>query len=254
LVTMARGKKVDFNCRLSLAGGVVHEMFGDLFGAETTGGLHGRFCFGLGPTPFTYLYRPYDTVPPENVSPVAVETDPDIWDARDEWVDTVPDLTPRIAEHALRVASICAAFDGRKTLRAKDLGPALEFAKYQVRVRTVLQPNPGENPDARCAFAILGWMRGNACNGQQISRRTLYSAIHAARLGPGVFDRALKHLVFNEEIRLGKIGKQAVVSLTAANLAAANGSTSASISNAKCCHVARDQCVRVDNTHVSKGD
>src|SRR5262249_9778298 len=116
LVTMARGKKVDFNCRLSLAGGVVHEMFGDLFGSKTTGGLHGRFCFGLGPKPFTYLYRPYDAVPPENVSPVAVETDPDIWDARDEWVKTVPDLTPRIAEQALRLASICAAFDGRKTL------------------------------------------------------------------------------------------------------------------------------------------
>jgi len=248
-VTMAKGKKAELSCRLSLAGGVVEEMFGDLFGAKTTGGLHGRFTFGLGPKPFTFLYRPYDSTP-ENISPVPVHADPEIWDVRDEWVRNYPGLTPRIAEHALRVAAICAAFDGRKVLRTKDLNPALEFAKYQVRVRMVLEPNPGENSDARCAFGILGWLRSNAPGGQPVSRRTLYSAIHAARLGPGVFDRALKNLAFNEEIVLGKVGKLAVVSISAADVTAANGSTWEKNEAAQVLPL----CARVDGNNTQRTD
>jgi hypothetical protein len=215
-VTMAKQARVNFSCRLSLAGGVVEENYGAVFGNSTTGGTQGRFLHGLCPKPFTYLYRPYDKTP-ESLEPKHVRIDREVWDARDEWVKTVPGLTPRLAEHALRCAAICAAFDGRTVLRAADLGPAFELAKYQVRVRYVLQPNPGENPDARCAFAIVGWLKGNASNGERVSKRELYKVIHAERFGPGVYDRALKNLLFGEEIELQMVGKKAIVGLTAAN-------------------------------------
>jgi hypothetical protein len=218
--TLAKSKKVSFNCRLSIAGGLVDDIFGELFGSKSTGGLHDRFIFGLCPKPFTFLYRPYDLTP-EKLNPIITEAEQEIWDVRDEWVNNNPGLTPRIAEHALRVAAICAAFDGRNVLRAKDLGPALEFARYQVRVRLVLEPNPGKNPDAQCSFSILGWLQAHAPNGELLPKRALYSGIHADRVGYTIFDRALKNLAFNQEIQLDKIGKQNVVGLSAANYRAA---------------------------------
>jgi hypothetical protein len=207
-LTMAKNKRVKLNCCLSVVGGVIDNMFGDLFGSRTTGGLHGRFIFGLG-SGKSYLYRPYNTVA-EKINPVAIDVSPDVWDCRDAWVKNNIGLTPRIAEHALRVAAICASFDGR-TLYAKDLGPALEFARYQVRIRGILEPNPGENPDARCAFAILSWLRLYASDGRPVERREVYRAIHAERFGPGVFDRALLNLKANEGVTSGRNGSRITI-------------------------------------------
>jgi len=215
-VTMAKNKLVDFNCCLSLAGGVVEDMFGELFGSKTTGGMHGRFIFGLGPKPHTYLYRPYEGIT-ETVTPCAIEIDKEIWDARDQWVKNNTGLTGRMAEHALRVAAICASVDGRK-LRAKDLGPALEFALYQVRAHGVLEPNPGRNPDAQCSFKITSWLLSNASDGRAVERRALYRAIHGYRYGPGVYDRALMNLSFNREIRQAEIDKKMTVRLDSSNV------------------------------------
>jgi hypothetical protein len=209
---MAKNKTVQFNCRLSLVGGVVEETFGEHFGAQTTGGLHDRFIFGLCPKPHTYLYRPYEKKP-ETLNPVMVEADPEVWEARNDWIRSNAGLTPRIAEHALRVAAICASFDGRKVLRAKDLGPALEFARYQVRVRTVLEPNPGRTHDAQCAHTIIAWLRSNGSDGRPVEQRMLYRRIHANRFGPGIFDRALTNLKFNGDIMRDRVGKKLVVGL-----------------------------------------
>ena len=88
-------------------------------------------------------------------TPLAVAIDREVWEAKDDWVRTIPNLSGRCAEHALRVAGICAAFDGKATLRVCDLGPARAFAENQARVRHILRPNPGENPDAKCSFAII---------------------------------------------------------------------------------------------------
>jgi hypothetical protein len=45
-LTIARGKAVNFNARLSLVGGIVDEKFDDAFGSATTSGLYDRFLFG----------------------------------------------------------------------------------------------------------------------------------------------------------------------------------------------------------------
>src|SRR5581483_1106143 len=98
------------------------------------------------------------------------------------------------------VAYICACVDGRPSLRADQLGPALALAKYQTKVRVVLAPNPGENPDARCAIAVRGWLNENAAGGRLVRRRDLSKGIHYERYGPGVFNRCLNNLMFNGEI------------------------------------------------------
>lgn len=56
--TMAKQKATSCCVRLSIAGGVVDENFGDSFGAISTGGLYDRFYFGLCPSGYKYSYTP----------------------------------------------------------------------------------------------------------------------------------------------------------------------------------------------------
>lgn len=190
-LTVARGKQIHVNVALSVLGGIVEENFELCFGSATTGGLHDRFVFGLCPRPFNYLYRPLEGAP-EITEPCSVTVAPDVWEARDEWIRTIPGLGHRCAEHAVRAAVIGAAFSGRTVLLAKHLGPARAFAVYQASVRKMLKPNPGENPDARCAFAILGALDQDGDTWQL--KRKIAKKIHAERFGPSVFERAVAAL------------------------------------------------------------
>ena len=207
-LTAAKGKVVTVNCDLAIIGGCVIEQFDELFDASTVGGLYDRFCFGVYPEPFEFIYRPFEGGAASFPPPVAVSVDPEIWDVKDEWVRKIPGMTGRCAENALRIAGICAAFDGRSVLRPEDLNPAFAFAEYQVRVREVLRPNPGENPDAKIAIAILAAMERTAPHGEWVAKRQLYKALHAERTGPGVFKRAVDHLVLNGELRRTWAGLQ----------------------------------------------
>ena len=201
----SKGHQFNLNCRLSLAGGVVEELFGEVFGAVTTGGLYDRFIFGLCPMPYSLLWRPPEGEA-EVLNPFPARVSADVWEARDEWVTR--GISQRVAEHALRVAYICCSVDGRPELRGAELAPALSFAQYQMRVRRVLAPNAGENPDARCAIGIRNWLSHHAPDGQWVSRRSLDRGINACRLGPGVFNRCLNNLVFNGEIQLRNSGRE----------------------------------------------
>ena len=91
------------------------------------------------------------------------------------------------------------------------LGPALAFAKYQTRVRSLLQPNPGQNDDAKAAFMIRNWLTEHVRDGRWAEVRRLEHAIHAERLGPGMFKRALQSMEFNQAIEIGKAGRKKVV-------------------------------------------
>ena len=182
-------------------GGIVEELFGDSFGAATIGGLYDRFIFGLCPEPFQFFWEPFEG-PAERLNPFPPSVDANVWEARNHWVKA-EGILPRVAEHALRVAFICAAVDGRPKLHAADLEPALAFARYQMRVRILLAPNPGENADARCAVAIRNWLQEHAANGDWVVRRSLHKGIHAERYGPVIFNRVLKQMAFNSEIDLG---------------------------------------------------
>jgi hypothetical protein len=202
-LTVARGKRIHVNVALSVLGGIVEENFELCFGSATTGGLHDRFIFGLCPRPFSYLYRPLEGGA-ELTEPCAVTVAPEVWEVKDEWVRTIPGLGARCAEHAVRVAIIGASFSGRTTIYAKHLGPARAFATYQANARKILKPNPGENPDARCAFAILAAID----EGGPVwhSKRDISRKIHANRFGPNIFERAISALEATGEIRVKKRG------------------------------------------------
>jgi hypothetical protein len=196
---IARGKKIPVNCQLGVIGGLVSNAFGESFSSATTLGLHDRFVFGRCPEPWEFNWRPLDSRS-EVTEPCRVEIADDVWEARDSWK-----LPGRVTENALRVAVIAAAFSGRLVLQAKHLAPARAFAEYQKRVRQVLRPNPGENPDAICAFQILnalpeaGWME----------HRELYRKIHGDKFGPGVFRKAVENLTFTGDIEADKSGRKA---------------------------------------------
>lgn len=196
--TMASGRGTyDFNCRLSLVGGVVTENFSNVFGTSTAFGLYDRILFALVQKPDTYLRRPVD-LSPAGITPVAVSIDPSVWDERDKWIRENPEWKPRVVEICLRVALICASIDGRSVLYGGDLRAAKALCAYQHRVRLLLKPSIGENPDARCAEAILAWFDGHP--GLAVKARDLSRSINANRYGPSVFKRASASLHALEEL------------------------------------------------------
>jgi hypothetical protein len=201
----SKGRQFQIDCRLSISAGLVEDDFGDAFGVSTTGGLYDRFIFGLCPQPYQFHYRPFEG-PIEKLNPFAPAVDAEVWEARSNWVNS-ENISPRVAEHALRVATICAAVDGRPALRATELGPALAFAQYQMRLRRMLTPNEGETLDARCANKVRAWLNEHAPNGEWVCRRDLDRGIHGSRYGPVIFNRSLNALAFNDEIELDKRGK-----------------------------------------------
>jgi len=226
-LTVAHRKRVSFNGRLTIVGGTVSEQFGDLFGSVSTGGLYDRFLFGRCPTGYQYLWRPNevdgppvftptvmtdDAMFPQNERPVPVTVDADVYRERDRWIKELK-VGPRVAEVALRCAVICASWDGRTTLTAEMLGPALALAKYQMKAREVLKPNEGENTDAKCAHQIRTWLSANAGDGRWVSQRALDRGINARRHGPVVFKKCLDAMTFNGEIDREKHGRERVLRL-----------------------------------------
>lgn len=204
-LTIAKQKAVEFNCEMGLLGGCVTGQFDSLFDATTVHGLYDRFIFGLHPEPYTYEYRPYEGNAEAFNDAPPITVDRDVWAVKDAWVKE--GMSPRCAENALRVAGICCAYDGYEELKPKYLGPAKALGDYLTRLRLILRPNPGENPDAKCAYAILGAL-GSSTNGDWIGKRDLGRSIHAYRLGPSVFRRALDNLCFNAEVERKAEGAQ----------------------------------------------
>jgi hypothetical protein len=198
------------HCALSIVGGLVTERFEDLFGAATTGGLYDRFVFGLCPGNFNFDYYPYAGTT-EDISPVEASIDPEVFRVKSQWQAEDCELNPRIVEHAIRVAAVCAAFDGRKTLSAGDLGPAREFTRYQSNIRKMLKPNPGENFEARLAHKFLDYLERQG--GKFVSRRKMFRDTRAYDLGPSVADRALSVLNANGDVALTKVGREELVRL-----------------------------------------
>lgn len=212
-VRMRHGQIANFNCELSIVGGLVEERFQDLFGATTTGGLYDRFIFGLCPGNSVYDYFPFDGVRATSsldlLVPVAIDSG--VWKMKSQWLTDNPALNMRIVEHAIRAAAICASFDGRHTLRPSNLGPALEFIKYQTKIRKLLQPNPGKNFEAIVAHKMLDYLA--RLDGRFVSRRQMLRAIHAYDYGLSIADRALTMLDANGDVAIHKIGKQILVRL-----------------------------------------
>jgi hypothetical protein len=198
-VTAQRGKQIHVNARLGIIGGIVEDRFSESFGSATTGGLHDRFVFGRCPSPYEFRYRPFEGGP-EHTEPCSVSIAPDVWELRDSWLKDIPGLSPRCAENAIRAATIAASFSGRSILYARGIeSSARAFVEYQHRMRQAFQPNPGENTDAKAAFAILAML--NDKPGWHL-RRDVAKHIHYERYGPSAFERALNSLVAAGDIDL----------------------------------------------------
>jgi hypothetical protein len=194
-VVLGRGKEIEVNCALSFIGGIVEDEFDTCFGAKSMGGLHDRFTFGLCPEGYNFIYRPFEGLP-ETTKPISVEVDPEVWD----MVEVVRKESPKVgreAEIAVRAARVCASFDGRKILTAKDCETsARAFVGEQAKIRDFLRPNAGVTSDAQCANALMSWLERNAPELRIVREREVRQGLRKtlARLGPGALDYTTKYL------------------------------------------------------------
>jgi hypothetical protein len=214
-MTIARGEQLNFNAQLSFIGGLVTEEFGDGFGDQTTGGLYDRFIFGIEPSDFQYFYKDFEggsalqSSSEESIEPnrpIPVSIDPKVLEMQKDY----PKLK-RVFQHAVRVAAICAAFDGRPVLLPGAMGPALAFAEYQLRVREILKPNPGHNPEGILLHKFLAYLDRVAPDNRAVGEREMLNATNAGDFGPNVAERTLQGLSFNGTVERIKVGRKKYV-------------------------------------------
>jgi len=212
-VLMGKKERREFDCHLSILGGLRDESFQELFNAATVGGLYDRFLFGLCPGNFRCEYRPFEG-PPEISRLRIVKIDPSIWKLKRDW-EREYDFNPRISEIAIRCATICASFNGQPLLLPEHTDPHLELLRYQTRIREILRPNPGENFEARLAHKFLSYLARQ--NGRFVTRRELLRNTHAYDLGPSTADRALAVLIANGDVETVTTGRIKLLRLASEN-------------------------------------
>ena len=227
--TVTEQKKVEFNARLSVAGGLPEESFGDLFGAASTQGLYQRFIFAECPTGFQYNYEELDQVQPVIPPPSAfnestdemtmipgrairVSLHPSVRTERERWVKEFG-IDGRLAGHAERAAVICAAFDGRPVLRGEDLGPALALARYLTHVRKVMEPNPGVTSGGIIQHKVMRYLEKYAPNGEWVVERTMCRRLHLYDYGVDLVERILTAMDSSGLIVRSRNGRQRVCRL-----------------------------------------
>jgi hypothetical protein len=205
-VVVGRGKEINVDCALSFVGGIVEDEFDACFGANSMGGLHDRFTFGLCPQGFNFIYRPYEGVR-GNFTPVPVAIDPEVW----EMVEAIRKESPNIgreAEIAVRSALICASFDGANELHAKDAESIVKaMVAEQSRIRAYLRPNAGVTSDAQCANALVSWLARNAGDGKLVYERDVRHGLRKTleRLGPQALDYCTRSLAKQGIISYGPV-------------------------------------------------
>jgi len=198
LLTKER-KRTEFNASLSILGGIVDDRFEELFSHTTTAGLYDRFLLSMCPGGFEFDYYPFAEVRQE----LATETvfiAPEVWTEKSIWQREKEKINQRVIEIALRVAVVCASFDGRTLLTVKDLKPARALVDYAQRVRYILKPNEGENAEAKIALKILAYLQ--RYNGDFVAKRKLLHDTGAYRYSPSVAKRALTVMASNGDIEM----------------------------------------------------
>lgn len=197
------GKEINLNCALSWMGGIVTDQFESCFGSATTGGLYDRFMFGMCPTGYSFVHRPFEGGA-EVVNPVPVSVDGSVFEVTRTWKREHPELT-REVELAVRFAKVIASFDGKSVLRGKDMEAApMVFALEQSRIRQILKPNAGNNPDAKFANAIMSLLKRKTKPGEWLDMRDVKQNLNVFRenLGPSVMQRALDGLLRAKDIEM----------------------------------------------------
>jgi DnaB-like helicase N terminal domain len=195
-------KQISFSARLSILGGLVDDNFSDHFGAASMSGTYDRFIFGNCPSGFSYTYREPPAIGAFDGGGDFVRqprTHSDVHEWASALRKEIPSLNGRIVETAMRVSSICAAFDGRNELRAADLDPALAFINYQSRERIILQPNPGKNVDGILEHRILSHLESRP--GEYIRQRHLLRKTRGSEFGAVNWNRVIGALLYRGDIK-----------------------------------------------------
>jgi hypothetical protein len=123
----------------------------------------------------------------------------DVWEAKNAWVKQYK-LNPRVAESCIRVAGICAAYDGKSSLHPQDAEKSVvALAKYQTRLRLLLQPNTGKNDDGKLSSKFRSYLQRHSANGEWLSERKMLRDTNAYDFGVRA-EKVLASLEFNKEI------------------------------------------------------
>lgn len=146
--------------RMSMLGGLAITDVTDfqaIFGSNTTAGLYDRFIFAPGPKDWAWDH--FWTVPPTPpILPVAVELGREQYEAINRWADACRALGQdpgRLKEIALRVAVISSSANGDSKVTDAAVAAAIEFSKWQAKVRETYGPGVALNQDAQVSAAIL---------------------------------------------------------------------------------------------------
>jgi hypothetical protein len=207
-ITVNKRKKISYNARLSILGGIVEDEFGEVFGAGSTGGLHSRFLFGLCPSGYKHLYEDLSEEVAYKIEldgpnfPVPVTLDSSVKKENHRWIKDLG-IDSRVAELCIRAATVCAGYKRgvtSVTLTGDMLKPALALAKYQMEVRKILQPNEAKTLDGQCANKLLRHLDRHP--GQWMLRGQVRHSIHGGDYGPKVFEGCLRGLLQGKQIEM----------------------------------------------------
>jgi hypothetical protein len=209
-LTIAHQKVVEIDLPVSILGGLVENRFEESFGHNSMTGLYDRFLFSICPSDYTCLWQPpsgkHFNWTKKSRPRMPEKINGDVWERRNQWIKD--GMGPRTIEIALRVAAICAAFDGRKELRARDLDPAGHLAVYQDNVRKILVPDESKNQDAAVSNIVRNYLRRHKAWGDKyVTVRDLNRHAHISeRYGWHMLDRALLTLEQSEVIEAKQKG------------------------------------------------
>jgi hypothetical protein len=190
------GKEYSLNLAMSFIGGIVESEFDTVFGANSLGGLYDRFLFGRAPDGFKWSYRPCPFEQKKywvdwNLKPVHI--DGSVFEVLKSWSKENPRIG-RVSEICSRIAVIYASLDGRTIITGKDIEPLKGLALYQIGLRQVFRPNPGQSPDAVYANRALGWINQHCEKWTSISKLKHALQRLEEKLGPTVAGRSLMSL------------------------------------------------------------
>ncbi len=198
------GREYNLNLAMSFIGGIVEEDFDTVFGSHSLGGLYDRFLFGRAPNGFKWSYQPCSIPQGKHfvqwgLKPVQI--DGSVYEVTKQWSKENPGLG-RIAEICTRIAVIYGSLDGRPEITGKDIEPLKSLALYQVGLRQMFRPNPGQNPDAVFANKALAWIQKHAGEWASIAKLKQHTWRVEQNLGPAVAVRSLIGLAKSGRIEL----------------------------------------------------
>jgi hypothetical protein len=198
------GREYNLNLQMSFIGGIVEEEFDTVFGSHSLGGLYDRFLFGRAPEGFRWNYQPCPIAPGKhfagwNLKPVRI--DGSVYEVTKQWNKENPGLG-RVSEICTRIANIYGSLDGRPEITGKDIEPLKPLALYQIGLRQMFRPNPGQNPDAVFANKALAWIQKHAGGWTSIAKLKQHTWRVEQNLGPAVAVRSLIGLARSGRIEL----------------------------------------------------